>query len=43
VLETLGLQEAVLDVVGHEAVELVHRNGVTVQPTSPWRALVEQV
>src|SRR5712675_2337949 len=26
-LETLGLQEAVLDVVSHDAVEFIHRDG----------------
>jgi hypothetical protein len=27
-LETLGLQKTLLDMLGHDAVELFHRNGV---------------
>jgi hypothetical protein len=42
-LETGRLQKTPLDVIGHEAVELLHRDGAAHALVSPSRALVEQV
>jgi hypothetical protein len=38
--EALGLQQAMRDVIGDDAIELFHRHS---QPVSPWRVLVEPV
>jgi hypothetical protein len=42
-LKTARLQQAALNVIGDEHVELFHRDSTPLQPVSPWRALVEQV